>query len=90
MKKNSPLAHAQLVLSDALHLHMEVTEVPSEDTAGSLDMDDSVLDREGHVIGEGHDVRGLDLLHDTLKDILALYNGIGYKKRFRNRYKSTF
>lgn len=66
-QKYSPLANAELVLSDALHLHVKMTEVLLEGSAGSVNVDDTVLDRERHLIGERDHIEGLYLPHGTLK-----------------------
>ncbi|GMT19707.1 hypothetical protein PFISCL1PPCAC_11004, partial [Pristionchus fissidentatus] len=66
---SEPLADTDLVVSllDLLHLHVEVTEVSSEGSAGSSDVDDAVLDGEGNTLGESHNIEGLDLSHGTLE-----------------------
>lgn len=43
-----PLADAQLVLTDAVHLDREVTEIPLQHTSGSLHVNHAVLHGEGH------------------------------------------
>lgn len=61
---SEPLAHAEHVLSDALELHVEVTEVADEGSSGSGDADNTVFNRECHSLGEGYSIVGLDQLHD--------------------------
>lgn len=61
---SKPLADAEGVLSNALHLHVQVTEVLADGSAWSGDVDDAVLDGERHSLWEHNGVVGLDQLHD--------------------------
>ena len=61
---SEPLANTKGVLSNALHLHVQVTEVLADGSAWSGDVDDAVLDGEGDSLWEHNGVVGLDQLHD--------------------------